>query len=165
MTTLISFLYSLKQALPANATAIDNIANMSGVGSATSVYDISDIAVGTTEPTCRTAIYQDLTLGSSLTNQALNEDPGSSTAGKNKYCATKYYKITGNGSSKTITMAPTGCDADIYLYKNGSIIAYDNDGGSGVSESITYTLENNVVYILDVRLYSGTSCTFTVSTN
>ncbi|MCB1180103.1 MAG: hypothetical protein KDK36_21170, partial [Leptospiraceae bacterium] len=97
-TTIISFLNGLKTHLPSQATAINTLASMNGVGTVSDDFTVADIAVGTAEPACRTNIYQTLTLGNTLTNQPLNTNPGSGSQGRNKYCATQYYKLTGNGA-------------------------------------------------------------------
>ncbi len=169
LTTIISFINGLKAENPTMSGTIDNIVNMNGIGQITSDFDVADIAVGVTEPTCRTSIYTNLTLGAApLTSQALSTNPaGSGSTGTNKFCATKYYRLTGAGTSKTITMTPSGgCDADIYLFLNGTRVASAFNGLAGAAENITFTLANATTYVLEVRLYTNTtSCTFSVGTN
>jgi hypothetical protein len=89
--------------------------------------------------------------------------------GSNKYCATKYYRMSTTGS-KTFTLTPLAtCDLDMYLYEKGVLKKFSNAGGESATETFTYTLAGTEV--LDVRFYSKSgsqttgSCTYTLTIN
>ncbi len=111
---------------------------------------------GTTQPTaaCRTAAYLTATLP--VYGDANTINLGFSSGGTNNYCAVKWYRVTGNGTTRTMTLSgiSASCNLDLYVTQGSSIVALSKNSGLGVSESVTVSLTNAADYV--IRIYTVT---------
>lgn len=169
-TTLLPFINGLKTRNASIASAIDTLTALESVASITGDFSITTepSTASSTPANCRTSIYNTNSVASySDSSATIQPDFGGNYS--NKYCATKYYRMSTTGF-KTFTMVPLAtCDIDIYLYEKGVLKKYSNSGGESATESFTYTLAGTEV--LDVRFYSKSgsnttgSCTYNLTIN
>jgi hypothetical protein len=117
---------------------------------------------------CRTQLYQGPFTPVFSDSGTLKPDFNSD--GVNNYCAVKWYRVTGNGSTRTANLtAITGaCNLDFDISENGTSVGYAGSSGNGGSESLSRIFfKNGVTYIIRVRTVSvlagTTSCSYTLN--
>jgi len=170
-TTLLPFIHGLKTRNSSIASAIDTLTALESVASITGDFTIATEPSTTTSTpaNCRTSIYNTNSVAS-YSDTAVPIQPNFGGNGSNKYCATKYYRMSTTGF-KTFTLTPsTSCDLGIFLYDKGVLKgSSDRFFESTTAETFTYTLVGTEV--LEVRFYSksGSSstgaCTYNLTIN
>lgn len=167
LTTMLSFTKGLKDLAPSCGGTYSN-ANLTAVLGLQLISDVTDEFTPLSQPdtstsapaNCRTAAYYNIAIPGNDNTVPVNLSFGG--GGNNKYCATKFYKFTGTGVSRTFTVTPSaGCDVDIALFRNGIKDAFANAGGESAVDSFSHTLLNATTYVLETRLYSVSGSTTT----
>lgn len=182
LTTMLSFIKGFKDLAPSCGGTFSN-ANLTTVLGYQLMSDVTDEFTPATQPdtsvsspaNCRTQIYYDITglpFNDNSVPMNLSFHNGGGTSNSNKYCATKFYKGTGGGTSVTVTVTPSaGCDVDLNLYQNGTKVASANAGGEGAVDTFNYTMLNGTTYVLETRLFSVSgstsagNCTYNLNIN
>lgn len=114
---------------------------------------------------CRAAVFTGIAIPSS---GGYTMDLNFSSGGVNNYCAAKWFRLTGNGSTRTVSLAgvSAGCDLDFYIMDGPILYASATNTAVGANESVTnFTFKNSYSY--DIRVYtksaSVATCNYTLN--
>jgi hypothetical protein len=158
----LSFATALQNAAPACAMAgLATIHANMGTGTITNSYTPASQPAAA----CRTAVYATASLPAYTDAGTL--DLSFSSGGINNYCAIKWYRVTGNGTTRSIALSGvTGsCNLDLYLTQGGSVVASSRNPAMGANEALTATLQNSMDYVIRIHTVSPATgiCNYTLN--
>jgi hypothetical protein len=142
MTSIFTFTAALKDAQPAQASAIDtllagqNISPVTDALGATETHFPTPVASAAALP-----VYTSLTAGSPVTVRSVNDAGHFNTLGNHRFV--RYVKSGSTG--QTVTVTSNGTDPDVVAYRNGQFALAARGAGN---ESFTITTAGT--YVFDV---------------
>lgn len=165
-SSYLSFANNLQNQAPVCiAGGLNSIHSNMNFGNITNSFNSTVAPDTTTGGSCRTAPYITAALPYPDTSQTLNLS--FSNAGVNNYCALKWYRVTGDGTQRTVQLKgiTASCNLDLYVTQKSSVVASSRSATLGASETISLTFVNGVDYVIRVHTVTPTTgtCTYTLS--